>query len=165
MYEKILVKFPSQNIDNFSISDLIELKNRRVMGILQYHRIEQRPINYGDPVKPKTLIEELTPVKSEGEKSQDNILILRTPSTGKPDHLRVFIHVKNIVSIETWDLFLISLSTLSDFGTFCSLHGKNYYQTVPSTFFFYWWIEMSFQGDGLTDCGSSLRLYRTNSCQ
>ncbi|KAL1464355.1 hypothetical protein WDU94_004009 [Cyamophila willieti] len=77
-------------------ADLIELKNRRVMGILQYHRIEQRPINYGDPVKPKLLIEELDSAKSETSRSQDNIVILRTPDTGKPDHLRVFILVRNI---------------------------------------------------------------------
>uniref|UniRef100_A0A8D8PLA4 PIH1 domain-containing protein 1 n=1 Tax=Cacopsylla melanoneura TaxID=428564 RepID=A0A8D8PLA4_9HEMI len=81
-------------------ADLIELKNRRVMGILQYHRIEQRPINYGDPVKPKLLIEELDSVKLETPRSQDNIVILRTPVTGKTDHLRVFVHVKNIETPE-----------------------------------------------------------------
>uniref|UniRef100_A0A1B6DWU8 PIH1 domain-containing protein 1 n=1 Tax=Clastoptera arizonana TaxID=38151 RepID=A0A1B6DWU8_9HEMI len=80
------------------MNDYIILKNRKVMGTLQYHRIEQRPIREG-PIKKKCLIEEVTesPIHTNSN-PPPKFRIVKNPPEGEPEVLTAQVFIKNAIS-------------------------------------------------------------------
>ncbi|XP_054263845.1 PIH1 domain-containing protein 1-like [Macrosteles quadrilineatus] len=73
-------------------NDYVILKNRKVMGSLQHHRIEQRAVA---TTPRKLLIEE---VKTEFTKDKPRFRIIREPPVGIPEVLTVQVHIKDASS-------------------------------------------------------------------
>ncbi|XP_046664218.1 PIH1 domain-containing protein 1-like [Homalodisca vitripennis] len=72
-------------------NDFVILKNRKIMGSLQHHRIQQR-----GPTAKKVLIEEVKSSKPFG--SEPRFQIIRDPPKGDPQLLTVQVHVKEASS-------------------------------------------------------------------
>jgi len=71
-------------------NDYVILKNRKVMGSLQHHRVQQRPVATGPK---KLLIEEVK--SSEVNKEKPRFRIIREPPQGSPELLTVQVHIKD----------------------------------------------------------------------
>lgn len=88
------------NFNSF-LADYLILKNRKVMGSLQYHRIQQRAVGEG-PKKQRCLIQEInTPVITKSKPTPPKFRIIRDPAQGEPEVLTAQVYVKEAVSFDS----------------------------------------------------------------
>jgi hypothetical protein len=91
-------------------SDYVILKNRKVMGTLQHHRIQQRSVATSAK---KQLIEEVK--ATESNKETPKFRIIREPPQGNPELLTVQVHIRDVVCFSLKKYIFSSQLSLSTY--------------------------------------------------